>query len=307
MSALQRQAKQTTISQPWQAEARRRRSPVRWRAIGKHAVLLLLCLWVLAPIAWVLLMSVKSLQESAQRNIWPKTFISPIYAHYEWVLTAQRTAGPLFQSLKNSVMVTSLTVVAATVTAVLGGYALVHLRTPAAKFFTTLLVASLFFPVQVTAFIGIFSVQQRLGLINQTWSLMLPYTAIMVAVSIFIMRAAFQTVPTEVIDSAKLDGATSLRTLTGIVLPLVRNAVVVVIVVNFSAAWGEYLLALSLMNDQDKRTLAVFMAQSSGGLGALNWPRTAALYVVAVIPSFIIFALAQNWYMKGIQEGALKG
>jgi len=120
------------------------------------------------------------------------------------------------------------------------------------------------------------------------------------------MRGVFLTVPKELVDSARIDGAGSLRTLLGIVLPLVRNGIVVVIIVNFVSAWGEFLLALTLMNDEDQRTLPVFIGTASGGVGALLWPRMAALYIIAILPALITFAIAQRWYMKGLQEGALK-
>ncbi len=278
-----------------------------WGFYVRHGVLITMCLWVLLPIAWVFLLSFKSLQDGAQRYIWPNNFIDPLYTHYEFVLTKPRIVGPVWVNFQNSVYVTLMTVVAATVVSVLAGYALVHLRTPGQRVILAVLVASLFFPTQVTAIIGIFSIQQRLGLINKTWSLMLPYTALSVAISIFIMRGVFQTVPKDLIDSAKIDGATSLRTLLGIVLPIVRNGVVVVIIVNFVAAWGEYLLALTLMNDASKRTLPVFLGSAAGGVGGLLWPRMAALYIVAIIPALVTFAIAQRWYMKGLQEGALKG
>jgi multiple sugar transport system permease protein len=90
-------------------------------------------------------------------------------------------------------------------------------------------------------------------------------------------------------------------------LPLVRNGVVVVIIVNFVAAWGEFLLALTLMNDQDQRTFPVFLGSASGGVGALLWPRMAALYIIAIVPALVAFGIAQRWYMKGLSEGALKG
>jgi len=60
------------------------------------------------------------------------------------------------------------------------------------------------------------------------------------------------------------------------------------------------------MNDASQRTLPVFVATASGGLGAWLWPRIAALYIIAIIPALIAFAVAQRWYMKGLQEGALK-
>jgi ABC-type glycerol-3-phosphate transport system permease component len=276
---------------------------IKWGTIGRHAFLIILCLWVILPIAWVLLLSIKSLPDGTQRYLWPHNFADPIYAHYKFVIDKSQAA---VVSFKNSLLVTSLTVLASTITAVLAGYALVHLKTPLRGVVTAFLVASLFFPTRVTALLGIYNVQDRLGLINETWSLMLPYTALTVAISVFIMRGIFETVPKELVDSARIDGANSLRILGGIMLPLVRNGIVVVIIVNFVAAWGEYLLALTLMNDADKRTLPVFIANSSGGVGAFLWPRIAALYIIAILPALITFAIAQRWFMKGLQEGALK-
>lgn len=276
---------------------------IKWGTIGRHAYLIVLCLWVVLPLAWVLLLSVKSLPDGTQRYIWPNNFVDPLYDHYRFVIEKGQAAVIAF---KNSVVVTALTVVASTITAVLAGYALVHLKTPFRAIVTALLVASLFFPTRVTALLGIYNVQASLGLINVTWSLMLPYTALAVAISVFIMRGVFETVPKELVDSARVDGANSLRILVGIMLPLVRNGIVVVIIVNFVAAWGEFLLALTLMNDADTRTLPVFIATSSGGVGALLWPRIAALYIIAILPALITFAIAQRWFMRGLQEGALK-
>ena len=279
------------------------RSQIKWGTIARHAFLIVLCLWVLLPLAWVLLLSVKSLPDGTQRYIWPQNFADPIYSHYAFVLERTKDAVVAF---RNSVLVTGLTVVASTITAVLAGYALVHLKTPWRGVIIGLLVASLFFPTRVTALLGIYNIQNRLGLINETWSLMLPYTALSVAISVFIMRGVFETVPKELVDSARIDGAGTARVLTGIMLPLVRNGIVVVIIVNFVAAWGEYLLALTLMNDADMRTLPVFIVSTSGGVGGSLWPRVAALYIIAILPALITFAVAQRWFIKGLQEGALK-
>jgi ABC-type glycerol-3-phosphate transport system permease component len=276
---------------------------VKWGTIARHIFLIVLCLWVLLPLAWVVLLSIKSLPDGTQRYIWPENFVDPIYAHYTFVLERTKDAVVAF---RNSVVVTGLTVVASTITAVLAGYALVHLKTPWKGVVIGLLVASLFFPTRVTALLGIYNIQNRLGLINETWSLMLPYTALSVAISVFIMRGVFETVPKDLVDSARIDGAGTARVLVGIMLPLVRNGIVVVIIVNFVAAWGEYLLALTLMNDADRRTLPVFIISTSGGVGGSLWPRVAALYVIAILPALVVFAIAQRWFMKGLQEGALK-
>jgi ABC-type glycerol-3-phosphate transport system permease component len=276
---------------------------IRWGVIARHAVLIFFCLVIILPLLWVVMLSLKSLPDGAHRWIWPKRWAVPILQHYKWVLNNRHD---VIQNFKNSVLVTTLTVIASTITAVLAGYALVHLQTPLRRIIVGGLVASLFFPTRVTALIGIYHIQDRLGLINKTWSLMLPYTALTVALSIFIMRGVFETVPKEIVDSSRIDGASSFRCLLGIMLPLVRNGIVVVIIVNFVAAWGEFLLALTLMNDASRRTLPVFIATASGGVGPLLWPRMAALYILAITPGLVAFGIAQRWYMKGLQEGALK-
>src|SRR5690606_36813411 len=169
-----------------------------------------------------------------------------------------------------------------------------------------LFVASMFFPTRVTAFIGIFQMQDQLGLINQAWGLVFPYTALSVAISVFVMRGVFQTIPRDHVDSGRMDGAGPMRLLLVILLPLVRNGIVVVIIINFVTAWGEYLLASRLMNEQGQWTLPVVLASASGGMGAWAWPRLAAVYIIAITPVLLFFGITQRWYMRGLQEGALK-
>jgi ABC-type glycerol-3-phosphate transport system permease component len=276
----------------------RRRFPV-WTII-RHLVLILFCIIVLFPLVWVLLLSVKTIPEANLAKIVPSTFD---FGHYSY---AWNKIPTLRQNYANSILVTVATVVLTTVCAVLAGYALVFLRAPGKLIVTALLVASMFFPTRVTAFIGIWQLQRELGLINKAWGLVFPYTALSIAISVFVMRGVFQTVPRDLLDSAKIDGAGALRTLLGIVLPLVRNGIVVVVIINFVTAWGEYLLASRLMNEQAQWTLPVVLASASGGQGAWAMPRLAAVYIMAITPGLIFFAIAQRWYMKGLQEGALK-
>ena len=276
---------------------------VRWGLVARHAVLIGACLAILLPFAWILLMSFKSVPDTVQRYIWPKHFVSPWYANYESVF---RRRGIVFGYLQRSLLVTAGTVLLTTTAAVLAGYALVHLRMPGKRVVLGMLVATIFFTTRVTAMIGIYQMQERLGLINKTWGLMLPYSALMIAISVFIMRGVFQTVPRDILDSSRIDGASSLRALTGIMLPLVRNGIVVVMMVNVTFAWGEYVLATTLMNDFDTRTLPVFIAGSVGGMATASAGPIGALYVLGIAPSLIFFGIAQHWYMKGLQEGALK-
>ena len=120
------------------------------------------------------------------------------------------------------------------------------------------------------------------------------------------MRAIFQLIPHELMEAAKIDGAGPWRTLWMVGLPLAKNGIVVVIIVNFVTAWGEYLLCSTLTNDQAVRTMPVVLAAAQGGMGQWAWPRIAAVYVIVVLPGIIAFAFAQKLFFKGLMEGALK-
>jgi ABC-type glycerol-3-phosphate transport system permease component len=283
---------------PLSQQARRRS---RLAPIAKHAVLLFACVIVLFPIAWVFLLSIKSLPDAYTNRIWPHHFD---FSHYGEALSGIDT---LRQNFTNSIILTTGTMLITSFVAVLAGYALVHLRTPGRGLVLSILVASLFIPTRVTGIISIYQIQNDLGLINSTWGLILPYQTLALAVSIFIMRGVFETIPKELPESARIDGAGSLTILTRIMLPLVRNGIVVVLITNFIAAWGEWLLANTLIDDQDKRTFPVVIAGAFGGMGQWQWPNIAAVYIVAILPGLLIFAFTQRWYMRGLQEGALKG
>ena len=279
----------------------RARRPFPWDAIFRHAILIGFSLSILFPLFWVLLLSVKSIPDAYTNKIWPKQFD---FSHYGY---AWKQIATLPRNIMNSAMVTIASVILSVLSATLAAYALVHLRTPGRRLIVGLLVASMFFPTRVTALVAIREIQKNLHLLNTAYGLILPYTAMSLAISIFIMRGIFEGIPRDMAEAARIDGCGPWRTLWHVMLPMARNGIVVVVIVNFVAAWGEFLLASTLANDQEMRTLPVVLASASGGQGAWAWPRIAAVYVIAIAPALIIFSLTQRWYMQGLQEGALKG
>jgi ABC-type glycerol-3-phosphate transport system permease component len=275
----------------------------RKRQIGiilRHVVINFFVLIILLPLAWVLLLSIKSIPDAYTGKLWPEQFD---FTHYGYVIQKIDT---LPRNLFNSVYVTLATVAITTFCAVLGGFALVHLETPGRRIVVLMLVASLYFPVRVVSLISVFEIQRMLGLINTTSGLILPYVTLNLAISILIMRSIFEQIPHELFDAARIDGCGAWRTLWVVGLPLITNGLVVVIIVNFVTAWGEYLLAATLTNDQIVRTLPVVLASAHGGMGQWSWPRIAAVYVIAIAPGIIVFAFAQKFFFQGLMEGALK-
>jgi ABC-type glycerol-3-phosphate transport system permease component len=277
-----------------------RKRRIKWRTVALHAIIIFFCLVVLVPILWVLLLSVKSIRDAYTGTLWPDQFD---FTHYAYVFQHMPT---VLRNFANSIIVTLSTVVITTVIAILAGYALVHTRLPGAAIVGAALLATLFFPTRLVSIIGIFQFEFRLGLINTLPGLILPYITLNLALSILIMRGIFQQISPELVDAAKMDGASSWRTLRAIILPLAANGIVVVGMINFVTAWGEYLLARTYTNDKLMQTFPVALTSTFSSFGQWAYPRVAAMYVMAIAPGIIAFALLQRWYMKGLQEGALK-
>jgi ABC-type glycerol-3-phosphate transport system permease component len=265
-----------------------------------HAIIIFFCLIIILPILWVLLMSIKSVPDAYTGKLWPEQFD---FSHYSYVF---ENIPSFWQNYTNSIIVTTATVIITSLCALLAGYALVHLRLPGATLVVSILVGTLFFPTRLVSLIGIFQIQTAVGLHNTLVGLILPYVTLNLAISILIMRSIFEQISGEIVDAARIDGASSWRILWEIMLPLTVNGLVVLVIVNFVTAWGEYLLAVTLTNDQSVRTLPVVLATTFGGFGEWAWPRIAAVYIMAILPGLIGFAVAQRWYMKGLTEGALK-
>jgi ABC-type glycerol-3-phosphate transport system permease component len=270
-------------------------------AIIRHGVINFFMLMILAPLAWVFMMSIKSRPDAMRGDFWPRKFD---FTHYGYVF---ENIDTLPVNLWNSIFVTFGTVFLTAICAVLAGYALVHLRPRGGGILVAALLVSLYFPVRVVSIISVYEIQDYLNLINSTSGLILPYVTLNLAISVLIMRSVFQLVPHEMFEAAKVDGAGPWRALWIIGLPMVRNGLVVIFIVNFVTAWGEFLLCTTLTNDQEARTMAVVLAGAQGGLGQWSWPALAAVYVLVVAPGLVAFTFAQKLFFKGLAEGVVKG
>lgn len=266
-------------------------------AIVRHAVINFFLIVILLPLAWVLMMSVKSFPDAMRGDFWPRNFD---FTHYGYVFHRIRT---LPTNLFNSLYVTLGTVLATTICAVLAGYALAHRNPKGGDLVVAALVVSLYVPVRVVSLVSVYEMQSVLGLINSTGGLILPYVTINLAISVLIMRGMFKLVPRDLIEAAAIDGAGPWRTLWSIALPLARNGVVVVMIVNFVTVWGEFLLCATLINDQSARTMPVVLAAAQGGVGQWAWPNLAAVYSIVVLPGILAFAVLQRFFLKGLMEG----
>jgi len=189
------------VRQQETAIAAPRRPAIRLTTILLHATIIVFCLIILLPLAWVVLMSIKSDVDAYTGTLWPAHFD---FTHYSYVFVHIPT---VVHNYVNTIIITTSTIILAGTCSVLAGYALAHLRLPGKNLLFTLIVATLFFPTRLVSVMGIFEIQTKLGLINTIPGLILPYVTLSLTVSILVMRGIFEQISPEILDAAKIDGA----------------------------------------------------------------------------------------------------
>jgi len=270
---------------------------------GEHAVGLTIAALFIAPIAWTVLSSLKPAQEARQPPLppWPTTGVT-----IENYVTLSNFGDGLWQSLGNSTFVALATVVLTVLVSLLAGYGFSRFSFPLKGLCFLLILATIMIPFQ-SILTPLFIILAKLGLNNSLIGLTLVYVTLQLPFSVFMMRNAFDAVPKEIEEAARIDGARDLRLLFRVLFPLVLPGVATVAIFAFLNAWNEFLAALILLSSNEKFTLPVLMiAVRTGRLGAVNWGAVQAGITVMTIPCVIVFLLLQRYYMRGLMAGAVK-
>ncbi|KGM35366.1 carbohydrate ABC transporter permease [Inquilinus limosus] len=279
--------------------------PLRRAAPGilLQAAALIAALLFLAPIAWTMLASLKP---GSEANLPPL----PPWPGAGWSTDSYKALDAFGTGIGhyagNSLTVALATAAVTSIVSLLGGYGFSRFRFPLKNALFVLVIATIMIPFQ-SILTPLFLLLTRLGLQNTLAGLVLIYVTLQLPFSIFMMRNAFDAVPREIEEAARIDGAGSLQLLARVMLPLVFPGIVTVALFAFLAAWNEFLAALILLTDQDKFTLPILMtAVRSGRFGAVNWGAVQAGVTVMMIPCLILFLALQRFYIRGLTAGAVK-
>lgn len=274
-----------------------------WGGIGYHGFGILASFFFLAPFFWAGLASLRRGAEAQSPPLppWPTNGIS-----FDSYATLNLFGSGIWQHTLNSLLVSLGTVVVTVLVSLLAGYGFSRFRFPFKNVFFVLIIATLMIPFQ-SILTPLFIILAKLGLNNSLLGLMLVYVTLQLPFSVFMMRNAFDAVPREIEEAARIDGAHDLTLLVRVLLPLVMPGVASVAIFAFLNAWNEFLAALILLSDNDKYTLPVLMtAVRAGRLGAINWGAVQAGVMVMTIPCLFVFLLLQRYYMRGLTAGAVK-
>ena len=188
--------------------------------------------------------------------------------------------------------------------AVTSAYAFAFLRFPKKEWLFLVLLAALMVPAQVTILPNYLTVA-ALGWINTYQGIIVPGAS--VAYGAFLLRQYYRTLPIEVMDAAKVDGAGHLRTLISIVVPLAKPAIISFGLISVVTKWNDFLWPLLVTNTRDMRVLPIGIYWLMVEEGTIEWGLVMAGTLFVVLPVLVVFLYAQQYIVEGIAAGAVKG
>jgi multiple sugar transport system permease protein len=279
----------------------------RTRAIVANAAVTVLTALTVAPLVYMVVVSFMPRGESSTlpTPLWPSRWS---WENYHELLVRRLIDGAWFDyrivpALWNSLGVAAVSTLLGLVLTVPAGYAFAKLRFRGRERLLQLLIASLVVPGQV-AMLPLFLIFKELGLVNSYAGVILPSLAGIFA--ILFVRQATLAIPDEVIDAARIDGASEVRIFVHVVLPLLTPIVVTLALFMFLGSWNDFLWPLIVLADQHLYTLPVAVAGIAREHAADGELMMAAA-VVTTMPVLLLFLLLQRYYLTGLLGGSVKG
>jgi ABC-type glycerol-3-phosphate transport system permease component len=264
--------------------------------ISRHAILIILGLLTFFPLLLLLNLSFKDL---SQFNLERWTISVP----FHFVNYVDAWNGVKIYIL-NSFIISGVTVVAVIVLSCLSAYPLARMKFMFKEQFYFLIIALLMIP-NILTLVPLFSVIIKLGFVDSWLGLWGPYIAGGQVFCIFVLRSFFSSLPEEMFEAARLDGATELMALRKIVIPLSRPIIATLAVLNVLGTWNEYVWPLMVISDASKKPLTIGL-MSFQETFYTNWGPLFAGYVIASIPLIILFGFASKQFVEGLASGSIK-
>lgn len=213
---------------------------------------------------------------------------------------------PFLLWLKNSVILSIGTMVLSMGTAITAAYAFSRYRYKGKTGVLKMLLILNAFP-QILSMFAIFRLFKTFHLLNSYIGLIIVYAGSMCIFSIWNMKGYFDTIPIEIEEAARIDGASSGQILTKVVLPLARPAIIVTAVMVLIFVWNEYLFSTTFMMNADSYTLAAGLYQLQSSDYSRSWPLFSAAAILVSIPILIAFFCIQKYMVSGLTAGGVKG
>jgi len=255
------------------------------------------------PFGWSVVTSFKTLPDSVQLTVIPNPFTLDAW---QYALTKLKPTLPVL--FLNSAMIAGAVTVTNLALGSLGGYAFARLKFPGRELLFLIVLATLMIPDQLRL-VPIFVLFSNLGMLQNQLQYVSVITVMAIsATSVFLMRQYFLSLPIELEEAAKLDGAGFFKTFYRVMLPLATPALAAVGILTFQGTWNSFFWPLIFLRNQAYWTLPLALVQfrQSGGFST-NWPPLMATVVMATIPILVLYLFFQRYFVEGVAAAAVKG
>ncbi|QOR70397.1 carbohydrate ABC transporter permease [Ruania alkalisoli] len=278
----------------------RRRRPTDWTSIGLWVSLVITCLIWAIPFIFMFLTAVKTQADVSTRPVWA---LPELWAWGNFAEGAQ--TGDLWNTGLNSLLVSVIKVPLGLLLAAAAAYVLGTIRFRRHKLVVAIFAVGSMVPIQI-ALGPLFNTMLSLGLLDSLPGLILPYLAFGIPYQIFMLYGFFRAIPEEMIESARVEGASTFRIFWQICLPMAKPALAALFILDFVATWNEYAIAVTLLQSQANYTIPLavqnFSTQFSTDYGQLN-----AFIFMSAIPVLIVYLMFQRYFVQGAFAGSVKG
>lgn len=270
------------------------------KVLASYLGMTLLAVFLMAPLVWMVLISLHPPKTPIPplQDIVPHT---PSWGNYWFVL--RHATLPVARFFLNSLFVTVTVVTSQLFISSLAAYGFSRINFKGRDWVFALFLGSMMFAGTVTQ-IPVYLIVRSAGWLDTYWALIVP--GISSAFSIFLLRQSFMTIPVELDEAARMDGAGDFRIYWKVILPLSKAALATAAAFSFFGVWTDFFWPLLSTSSTEMRTLEVGLSVFKNSYGSTNWPYQMTAAVIVMVPSVLAFLLTQRYFTKGITLGSIK-
>ena len=260
-------------------------------------ILIMLAIFFLFPLYWIVTGSFKSaIDINAKVPVWFP--MNPTMGNYDKLF-----AKPAFLWLFNIVFISAMAMILTCITAALAGYALGKKRFYGRTILFTIIICAMALPRQVIV-IPLAQEMKLLHMSDTLWAVILPTVGW--PFGVFLMKQFSETIPNEILEAARVDGAGELKTFFSVVFPMIKPGIGALAIFTFVNTWNDYFLQLVMLTSEEKWTLPLAIANMQGEMSS-DFGLIMAGAALASIPIIVVFIAFQKYFTQGIAMGAVKG
>jgi sn-glycerol 3-phosphate transport system permease protein len=270
--------------------------------VVRHAVLIAGVALVLLPVYVAFVASTLSFDEvmSVPMQLWPGSHLLENYSAVLAHGSTRASAAPVGRMMLNSFVMAMVIACGKIAISIISAFAIVYFRFPLRRAFFWMIFVTLMLPVEVRI-IPTFQVVSDLGMLDSYAGLTIPLIAS--ATATFLFRQFFLTIPEELAEAARIDGAGPMRFFKDVVLPLSRTNIAALFVILFIYGWNQYLWPLLITTQESMYTTVIGIKRMiPGGDAAAEWNLIMATAILAMLPPAIVVLLMQKWFVKGLVD-----